>query len=439
MAVSTELVWGTVGRSLQRKINRHGLSRLTQSTLYFGHRTKGGDKTYDAAFQFLYMPDALDDVTVLSFAQLAQGPMATQMLADFGAEVVKIERPETGEWMRDWSMANTFLEGESVVWLSANRNKKSVEMDLKDEDDLDAIYSLVEEVDVIVENFRPGVMDRLDLGYENLTEMNPELVYCSASGWGSEGPYADRPGQDLIIQGATGFMDITGQRDHPPTPFGTTVVDYYSAAILAFGIMVALYYREQTGRGQKVEGDLLSAAISMLSQEVAVYRNTGEEPERSESGVGHVYNPAPYGVYETADGHLVLSLSKPAAVGEALGIKSIQDVTSWDEAYERRDDLKRTIEEELSEESTEHWLSELWEHDIWCGPVNDLGDALLHPQVEANEMIESVTHPEIGQIEFSGIPLKLSRTPGEIKRHPPILGEHNQEIRNRIKESREEN
>lgn len=380
------------------------------------------------------MPDALEDLTVLSFAQLGQGPMATQFLGDFGAEVVKVERPETGEWMRNWSMANSYIDDESVVWLSANRNKKSVELDLKDDDDLDAIYSLVEDVDVVVENFRPGVMDRLGLGYEDLSEINPGLVYCSSSGWGSEGPYADRPGQDLIIQGATGLMSLTGRQDDPPTPLGTTIVDYYSAVLLAFGIMVALHHRERTGEGQKVEGSLLNAAMSMLSQEIAVYLNADEEPKRSESGVGHVYNPAPYGVYETADGYIVLSLSKPAVVGEALGIDSMKDVTEWEEAYDRRDELKRTIEAEITTKPTEHWLSVLWEHDIWCGPVNDLGDAVEHPQVEANDMIETVTHPELGTIELSGIPLDLSETPGEISRHPPSLGNHNEEIRERARD-----
>lgn len=200
------------------------------------------------------MAAAPDDITVVSFAQLGQGPIATQMLGDMGAEVIKIERPETGEWMRNWLMANAFEDDESVVWLSVNRNKKNVEADLKNDDHLQAIYELIDDADVVVENFRPGVMDRLGLGYETLSERNPRLVYCSASGYGSEGPYADRPGQDLITQGVSGMASLTGRRDDPPTAMGSSVVGFYTATYLAFSIVTALHYRDRIGEGQKIEG-----------------------------------------------------------------------------------------------------------------------------------------------------------------------------------------
>lgn len=378
------------------------------------------------------MPDALGDITVVSFAQMGQGPIATQMLGDMGAEVIKIERPETGEWLRQWSMANTFEDGESVTWLSVNRNKKSVEVDLKNDDHLEVIYDLIDDADVVVENFRPGVMDRLGLGYETLSERNPELIYCSASGYGSEGPYADRPGQDLIIQGVSGMAALTGRRDDPPTAMGSTVVDFYSATYLAFSIVTALHHRDRTGEGQKVEGDLFSSAIALLAQEVTVYENTDEEPERSEAGIAHAYNQAPYGVYETTDGYLTLSLSMPAEIGDVLGIEELEDVDSWEEAYEQRDDIKRLIEEEIRTEPTEYWLDNLWEEDIWCGPVNDLSEALEHPHIEVNDLVETVEHPSIGEISLPGIPVRFSETPGEITRHPPQLGEHTDEIFDRV-------
>lgn len=381
------------------------------------------------------MDHALDDITVVSFAQLAQGPLATQMLGDMGAEVIKIERPKSGEWMRNWSMANRFPGDESASWLSVNRNKRSVELDLKDEGHQEVVYDLIEEADVLVENFRPGVMDRLGFGYEELSKTNEGLIYCSASGYGEEGPYSERPGQDLIIQGISGLMSITGSKDNPPTPLGTAVVDYYTAAYLAFSILAALHYRERTGKGQKVEGDLLSTAVSFLAEEVSVYANGGEDPERSDAGIAHVYNQAPYGVYETEDGYLTLSLSPPAEVGEALNIDKIKDIADWEEAYERRDEIKETIEEELQTEPTEYWMDLLWEYGIWCGPVNSIPEMVDHPQVEENDMIVDVEHPTAGTIQLTGIPVRFSETPGDIRRHPPLLGEHTEEI---IEDLREE-
>lgn len=378
------------------------------------------------------MHAALDDVTVVSFAQLGQGPMATQMLGDFGAEVLKIDRPDTGEWMRHWSMANTYLDGESVVWLSANRNKKSIEADLKDEEHRSAVYELIDDADVVVENFRPGVMSRLGLGYDDLKERNPGLIYCSGSGYGAEGPYADRPGQDLIIQGMSGMATLTGRGEDPPTPMGTTVVDYYSAAYVAFAILAALHYRDRTGRGQKIEADLFSSAIALLSQEVAVYANTGIRPERSDAGIAHVYNQAPYGVYETANGFLTLSLSMPSEIGDVLDLPELADVDSWEAAYERRDEIKRNIEAELQTRPTDHWLEKLWEHDIWCGPINTLQEALDHSHVAINDLLETIDHPTIGDLTLAGIPVRLSETPGSVSRHPPRLGEHTKAVFERV-------
>lgn len=373
------------------------------------------------------MVAALDDITVVSFAQLAQGPVATQMLADLGAEVIKIERPG-GEWQRHWSMANEFPGGESAVFLSFNRNKRSIELDLKDGEHREVAYDLIGDADVVVENFRPGVMERLGFGFDELHERYPGLVYASASGYGREGPYADRAGQDVIIQGVSGLAALTGRQSDPPTPAGAAIVDFYSAANLAFAIMAALWYRERTGAGQKVETSLLSAALNFEMQEISVYMNAGTAPERSKAGIAHVYNQAPYGVYETSDGHLVLSLSLPSEVGEAIGIDEIKDIETWEEAWKRRDEIKRTIENVLGTDTTDHWLEKLWNHDIWCGPVNDLPEALAHPQVEANEMLWSVTHPTAGELRFAALPVVLSGTPAALSDHPPLSGEHTEAV-----------
>lgn len=375
------------------------------------------------------MSGPLADVRVVSFAQLAQGPVATQFLGDMGADVIKIE-PEGGEWMRsEWSMANSFPEGENATFMGVNRNKRSVELDLKDEDHLQVADDLIDDADVLVENFRPGVMERLGLGYEALAERNPGLVYASASGYGSDGPYADRAGQDLLVQGLSGLASQTGRRDDPPTPVGTMAVDFYAAANLAAAILAALHHRDRTGEGQHVEGNLLNAAIHMQAQEVSVVANDeGAHHDRSEAGIAHPYFQAPYGIFETADGHVALSLTFPAEIGEILGIDEILDVDDWETAYERRDEVKERIEAVLRTDDSDHWLEMLWAEDVWCGKVKSLPEAIEDPQVLANDMIVSVEHPTLGEIDLAGIPVSLSETPGEVSRHPPTAGEHTAEV-----------
>jgi crotonobetainyl-CoA:carnitine CoA-transferase CaiB-like acyl-CoA transferase len=373
------------------------------------------------------MPAALDDITVVSFGQIAQGPVATQMLADLGAEILKIERPG-GEWMRHFSMANEYRDGESLQFQAFNRNKRSVELDIKDDAHRAVLYDLCEEADVVLENFRPGVMDRLGFGYEELSERNPGLIYASASGFGSSGPYVDRPGQDLIIQGMGGLMSITGDRDDLPTPQGVAIADLHSATYLAFGILAALHYRDRTGEGQRIEGDLLSATVDLQLQELSTYANTGAALDRGEHGLGNLYHPAPYGVYETADGHIVLSLVLPSELGEILGIDEIADVSTWEEAYERRDEIMAHIGDVLETDTTDAWMEQLIEHDVWCGPVKDLPEVLEDPQVRDNEMIKTIDHPTLGELTVTGMPLRLSETPPSIRRHPPLAGEHTAEV-----------
>lgn len=368
------------------------------------------------------MPGALDGITVVDFSQLVQGPLATQFLGDMGADVIKIEAPG-GEWMRQsWSMANAYEDGVNLSFLTANRNKRSVELDIKDDEQLEVLYDIIADADVFVENLRPGVVDRLGLGYEDLSEINPEVVYCSASGYGEEGPYADRPGQDLIIQGVSGLAYLNGRADDPPTPVGLPLNDFYSAAMMAFAIVSALYHRELTGEGQHIKGDLLSASVHLQSMEIDTYLNTGELPERSATGISHPYYQAPFGVYETADGYMTLSLTKPAIVGEVLDVEEIQDVDTWEEAYQRRDEIKPLIEEVLRQESTDHWIDKLVENDVWGGPVQTMDEVVDDPQVAVNDMIQTVEHEELGEIQLTGVPFRMTETPPAVRDAPPALG-----------------
>lgn len=374
------------------------------------------------------MDGPLEDITVIDFAQLVQGPLATQMLGDMGAEVIKIE-PPGGEWMRSqWSMHNAFEDGKNLTFLTANRNKKSVELDIKDDEQLEIVYDIVEDADVFLENLRPRVVDRIGLGYEELSERNSELIYCSASGYGESGPYSDWPGQDLIIQGISGLASLTGRRDDPPTPTGLPVADFYSAANLAFAIVSAIHHRERTGEGQRIEGDLLSAAVNLQAMELDTYLNTGDPPVRSEAGIAHPYYQAPFGVYQTEDGYMTLSLSMPSEVGEALDIDKIKDINTWEEAYENRDQIKKYIEEKLQTNTTDHWIDVLVEYDIWCGPVKSLPEVADDPQVKENDMIQTVEHETLGEIELTGVPFRMSETPGTIRRAPPTCGENTDEV-----------
>jgi crotonobetainyl-CoA:carnitine CoA-transferase CaiB-like acyl-CoA transferase len=382
------------------------------------------------------MSEPLSDVRVVSFAQLAQGPFATQILGDLGADVVKIE-PPGGEWMRSDPETddrariglNTVWDDENLSFLAVNRSKRSVELNLKADRGRDVAYALVESADVVVENFRPGVMERLGFGYDELSARNPELIYCSSSGYGSSGPYTDRPAQDLLLQALSGMMSITGHADDPPTPVGTTVVDTYAAMQIVTSVLAALYERERTGEGQRIEVDMLSSSLHLLSQELAVSANSGEPADRSDvPGMGHVYLQAPYGVYETADGHLALSLSPVAEVADVLGVDGLDDVDSLEAAYRRREEIKPRFEAVLRERPTDYWTDRLLEADVWCAPVRDLSDVVDDPQVAANDTIRTVRRPGRRDLDVVGLPFRFGGETPPPRSPPPQAGEDTADV-----------
>lgn len=382
------------------------------------------------------MVGPLSDVRVISFAQLAQGPFAAQVMGDLGADVIKIEPPD-GEWMRsaperdpDASIGlNTVWGDENLSFLAVNRSKRSIGLDLKNDRHKQVAYDLVESADVLIENFRPGTMERLGFGYDDVVERNPELVYCSSSGYGVTGSDADQPAQDLILQAKSGLMSITGHAADPPTPVGTTVIDTYAAMQIVVSVLSALHERERTGEGTYVDVDMFSSAVHLLSQEVAVAANTDEPPTRSdERGMGHVYLQAPYGVYETSTGYLVLSLSPIADVAEAIGIDDLASVATLEEAYERKEELKQRLESVLIDKSTEHWLDRLRRRDVWCAPVQDLADVPNDPQLAHNDMIRSIERSGLPDLDAVSLPFRLDGEATEIQSKPPVLGEHTSEI-----------
>jgi crotonobetainyl-CoA:carnitine CoA-transferase CaiB-like acyl-CoA transferase len=372
---------------------------------------------------------ALEGVRVLDFTQMMMGPWATQFLADMGAEVIKVERPGAGEWERGLRAAGHLLRGQSPFFLAMNRNKKSLALNLKDPRAREIILKLAATADLVTENFRPGVLDRLGIGYDDLRQVNPAIIYVSGSGFGSDGPHARRPGQDLLIQAMSGLAAYGGRRDDPPTPCGSSVVDASTALLLAYSAMVALFHRERTGEGQKVEVNLFATAIALQCQELTAFLNGADGFERSEAGIGAAWLEAPFGIYQTADGWIALAMMSMAALAKALGIPELVAFDEPGRAYADRDMIKRLLEPVLAAATTAEWMDRLGAHDLWCAPVQDFGDLADDPQVAHAGLIQTVPHPDGGDdVRVVGVPMRFSRTPGTVRAGPPSVGQHTEEV-----------
>lgn len=375
------------------------------------------------------MTEALAGIRILDFSQMMMGPWATQLLGDLGADVIKIERPGKGEWERGLEAMGQLLEGDSPFFLAMNRNKRSLTLNLKSPQAIQIIEKLLPEVDVLVENFRPGVMERLGLGYERLSALNPRLIYCEASGYGSSGPYVNRPGQDLLIQALSGIAAYTGRAGEPPTPTATSICDAMASMMVTCGILAALQARTHTERGQKVEVDLLSTALAVQCQEAVAHLNGMPRWEKSAAGIGQPWIAAPYGIYPTRDGYLALAMNSLATLGALLDLPELSAYEGQPErAYAERDSIKRLLESRFQYKTTEEWLTLLATRDVWCAPVKDFDDIFDDPQVKAAEILLTVEHPRIGPLRLIRTPLVLSETPPVVHRPPPLVGEHNQEI-----------
>jgi crotonobetainyl-CoA:carnitine CoA-transferase CaiB-like acyl-CoA transferase len=372
------------------------------------------------------MAGPLAGLVVADFTQLAQGPFATQMLGDLGAEIIKVE-PIKGDWMRHWSMANLYIEGEGASFLSFNRNKRSIAIDLKNPRGKDVALRLIERADVVIENFRPGVMKRLGLGYETLAQLNPRLVYCASSGWGQTGPYVTRPGQDLLVQAVAGVGYLNGNADDPPQGVGVGIADFTAGFHIVYGVLAALYAREHTGRGQRVDVSLLNSIMNLHIQELSLYLNGAGLPERSRSNIPGAYLGAPYGFYETADGYIAIAMNPIDKLARLVGIDGYENHPE-SQIMEGRDQVRADFQVGFLKKTTQEWLDILLAEDIWVAPVNDFSGVEADPQVRENEMIVSWEHPTAGTVRGVGIPVKFSDTPGEIVRHAPLLGEHAVEI-----------
>ena len=371
----------------------------------------------------------LDGIRVLEVGTLISGPFAGRLLGDMGAEVIKIEPPGAPDPLRPWGQAE--LDGHHFFWTVHARNKKAVTLDLRVPRGRDLFLELVEKSDIIVENFRPGVMDRFGLGYSELAKIKPELVYCTISGFGSTGPYANRGGFDLVAQGMSGLMSIPGHPDRPPAKVGVPITDISAGLLAANGVLCAYIHAQRTGQGQMVDTSLMEAGISYTVWESSGYFPDGNIP--APLGSAHRVS-APYQALSTSDGHINIgAATQPTweqfcrAIGQEALIEDPRFKIPGDRK-KREVELAALLEETLTQKTTKEWLDLLESAGVVAGPIYNMEQVYQDPQTQARGMRVVLEDPELGTLHNIGIPVKLSVTPGSIRRRAPALGEHSSEL-----------
>jgi formyl-CoA transferase/CoA:oxalate CoA-transferase len=372
---------------------------------------------------------SLEGIKVLDLSRALAGPYCTMMLGDMGAEVIKLEMPGTGDDSRSWGPP--FVEGESAYFMSVNRNKKSITLNMKSTKSNEIVTKLIKQSDVLVENFRPGAMDRLGFGYEQVKEMNPRLIYASISGFGQDGPYRMLPGFDQVLQGMGGLMSITGEAGGPPIKVGVAIADISGGMFAAFGIVTALYNREKTGKGQMIDVSLLDSQVAWLTYRAGAYFASGEVPQPVGSGHPVI---VPYQAFHAKDVYVNIAVGNDqlwVKFCKAVGLEKVMDDPKFAtnaKRVENRAEIVKIIEDLIVTKNGEEWLAILNEAGVPCGPIYTVDKIFEDPQVLHRGMMQELDHPTAGPIKVTGIPVKLSDTPGEITLPPPFLGQHTQEI-----------
>lgn len=373
---------------------------------------------------------ALDGMRVIDLTQVMAGPFCTMLLADLGADVIKVEPPGGGDQTRhSWGRTEEGRDG--PAFFALNRNKRSVVLDLRNNSDREDFLALVRDADVVVENYRPGVMERLGIGYETLRQEVPSIIYASITGFGHYGPYSQRAGYDLIAQGMAGVMGITGTPGGPPVKAGVPVADLGSGLFCVYGILAAYIHKQRTGEGQKVEASLYDSALGLSVWEATEYWSRGEVPRAT--GSAHRMS-APYQAFPTADGWMTIGANNQrlwTALCSALRREDLtHDVRFATNAdrMDNREALAGVLGDILAAGTTEEWVARLLEHGVPAGPVQTYDAVLDDPHTLAREMVQSIPHPVEGEVKTLGFPVKLSATPAMARRHPPLLGEHRDEL-----------
>jgi len=370
----------------------------------------------------------LAGVRILAFTQFLLGPAACQYLSDMGADVINIEPPGRGACEPSWAGAEVFINGVSAFYLLANRNLRSVTLNLKSERGAEAARKLAAMTDVVIENYRPGVLDRLGLGYERIKELNPNVIYASGSGYGSDGPYSHLPGQDLLLQAISGLGANTGTESEGPTVSAAAIVDQHSASLLAMGILGALVHRERTGEGQRVEVIMMEAALDIQTEPV-VYHLNGARLRRPKTPIADTFHSVPYGFYATADGHLAISMAPIKSIAEVLGspasLGPYEDPTI---SFSKRDEIRAALDPYFRKRTTAEWLEILRAHGIWCAPVNTLNETFDDVALKHIAPVLEFDHPRAGHVRVLKHPVRYSSGEATLRRPPPELGEHTAEV-----------
>ncbi len=386
------------------------------------------------------MPDAiaapLDGIVVLDFSQFLAGPVAAVRLADLGARVIKIERPQGGDIGRTLAFAGRVVDGDTVSFHAMNRNKEGITADLKNPDDLAYVKQLVAKADVIIQNFRPGVMERIGLDYESVRAINPAIVYASASGYGDSGPWKDRPGQDLLAQSISGMPWLSGSRDDGPVPVGISIADHLMSCHIAQGVTALLVRRFRTGEGGLVQTSLLESLLDLQFELLSTHLNDSTVTvERKGEHSAHAFLAAPYGTYPTTDGYLALAMNPVPKIGELLDLPELADLVDPQDAWDRQEWIEELLAERFATDSTDHWLQILDSADVWCAPVLTLEQLVAHDGFAALGMTQSVIRTVTNS---GGPPVSIATTRGPLRidghaiyndRPAPLLGQHDAAIR----------
>ena len=376
----------------------------------------------------------LDGIRVLDFSQFLAGPVAALRLADLGATVIKVERPVVGDIGRNLAFAGRRFDGDTVSFHAMNRNKLGVTADLKDPHDLEWIRRLIMTADVLIENFRPGVMARIGLDFESVEALNPRLIYGSISGYGDTGPWRDRPGQDLLAQSMTGLPWLSGGRDHGPVPMGLSVADHLASCHLAQGVTALLLRRARTGRGGLVQTSLLESMLDLQFELLSTHLNDPSVTvARGGDRSAHAFLPAPYGTYPTSDSYLALAMNPVPVLGRLLELPELEDYVDEQQWWDHADEIATLIATRLATETNAHWLRVLDAADIWCAPVLTLEELVASDGFEAIAMTQQVRRSGASSASDSEAPgLTTTRSPIRVDgrslrngRAAPRLGEHN--------------
>lgn len=371
----------------------------------------------------------LQDILVVDFSQFLSGPSASLCLADFGADVIKIEKPGTGDICRELYVSDVVIDGESSIFHAINRNKKSYTADLKSSDDVFKIRKLIEKADVVMHNFRPGVMERLGFDYESVKQINPSVIYASITGYGEEGEWKKLPGQDLLLQSISGLAWLNNSSSANPTPMGVSVVDMLAGAHLAQGILSLLYQKGVTGEGGSIQVSMLESALDFQFEVLTCYFNDGGQlPQRSAVNSGHAYVAAPYGIYKTKDDYIALAMADIVQLGELTGCSELARYGDKKDWFDKRDEIKSVLARHLLNNMTSYWLDILEPAGIWCSRVFDYGQLTQEEGYRTLNM-------EVVVKTSNGISVKTTRSPITIDGEQlsnstgaPGLGEHNNEI-----------